>query len=110
MCIHIIFIVIFDPATFYGHHEYDIASTTLFGGYSKDFYDAYFKKIPKANGFENRMSLYHLFHYLNHWYGICNITNMLFISIIYYLRRNHFGGGYMSSTINTFEKLLNVYK
>lgn len=63
-----LFIVIFDPATFYGHHEYDIASTTLFGGYSKDFYDAYFKKIPKANGFENRMTLYHLFHYLNHWY------------------------------------------
>lgn len=61
-------IVIFDPAAFYGHHEYDIASTTLFGGYSRDFYDAYFKKIPKANGFENRMLLYHLFHYLNHWY------------------------------------------
>lgn len=63
----IFILVIFDPATFYGHHEYDIASTTLFGGYSKDFYNAYFKKIPKANGFENRMSLYHLFHYLNHW-------------------------------------------
>lgn len=66
--IYYVFIVIFDPASFYGHHEYDIASTTLFGGYSKEFYDAYFKKIPKANGFENRMFLYHLFHYLNHWY------------------------------------------
>lgn len=60
-------IVIYDPAIFYGHHEYDIASTTLFGGYSKHFYDAYFKIIPKAQGFDNRMLLYHLFHYLNHW-------------------------------------------
>lgn len=62
------FLVIFDPATFYGHHEYDIASISLFGGISKDFFEAYFKKIPKSNGFENRKLLYHLFHYLNHWY------------------------------------------
>ncbi|VVC45486.1 Hypothetical protein CINCED_3A004193 [Cinara cedri] len=82
--------VIFDPAAFYGHHEYDIASTTLFGGYSNEFYDAYFRKIPKENGFEYRMSLYHLFHYLNHW--------------------NHFGGQYISSTINTFEECFNAYK
>uniref|UniRef100_A0A2S2PX58 Protein-ribulosamine 3-kinase, chloroplastic n=1 Tax=Sipha flava TaxID=143950 RepID=A0A2S2PX58_9HEMI len=82
--------VIFDPAIFYGHHEYDIASTMLFGGYSKDFYDAYFKKIPKANGFDNRMLLYNLFHYLNHW--------------------NHFGSGYINSTMNTFEKLLRIIK
>ncbi|XP_050527216.1 fructosamine-3-kinase-like [Daktulosphaira vitifoliae] len=81
--------VIYDPAVFYGHHEYDIASTTLFGGYSKYFYDAYFKIIPKAQGFDNRMLLYHLFHYLNHW--------------------NHFGEGYDISTINTFEELLKLY-
>lgn len=76
-----LFVVIFDPATFYGHHEYDIASTTLFGGYSKDFYDAYFKKIPKANGFENRMLLYHLFHYLNHWY---DSYHLVFLRIIFF--------------------------
>ncbi|XP_060877402.1 ketosamine-3-kinase-like [Metopolophium dirhodum] len=81
--------VIFDPATFYGHHEYDIASISLFGGTSMDFFEAYFKKIPKSNGFENRKLLYHLFHYLNHW--------------------NHFGGSYVDLTINTFESLLNVY-
>lgn len=63
-----VYIVIFDPATFYGHHEYDIASISLFGSISKDFFEAYFKKIPKSNGFENRKLLYHLFHYLNHWY------------------------------------------
>lgn len=65
MCVYI---VIFDPATFYGHHEYDIASISLFGGTSMDFFEAYFKKIPKSNGFEKRKLLYHLFHYLNHWY------------------------------------------
>lgn len=69
-----LFAVIFDPAAFYGHHEYDMALTTLFSGYSDFFYDAYFKKIPSAKGYQNRMKLYHLFHYLNHWYG--NLINL----------------------------------
>ncbi|XP_075221080.1 ketosamine-3-kinase-like isoform X3 [Lycorma delicatula] len=64
--------VIFDPATFYGHHEYDLAIAGMFGGFSKSFYDAYHKRIPKAPGFEARHKLYTLFHYLNHC--ICNIS------------------------------------
>lgn len=59
--------VIFDPATFYGHHEYDLAISGMFGGFNLSFYDAYHKVIPKAPGFENRHKLYQLFHYLNHW-------------------------------------------
>lgn len=75
----------FDPAAFYGHHEYDIASTTLFGGYSKGFYDAYFKKIPKAKGFESRMTLYHLFHYLNHWYDTIILKINIYILLIFFI-------------------------
>ena len=33
--------VIFDPATYYGDREADIAMTYLFGGYGKDFYKGY---------------------------------------------------------------------
>lgn len=33
--------VIFDPATYYGDREADVAMTDLFGGFGKDFYDGY---------------------------------------------------------------------
>ena len=59
--------VIFDPASFYGHHEFDLAIAGMFGGFNRQFYDAYHKIIPKAPGFATRHKLYTLFHYLNHW-------------------------------------------
>lgn len=57
----------FDPAAFYGHHEFDLAIAGMFGGFSTTFYDAYHRLLPKQNGFERRHSLYILFHQLNHW-------------------------------------------
>jgi len=59
--------VAFDPASFYGHHEYDLAIAGMFGGFTKAFYNAYHKEIPKQKGFEKRHELYKLFHHLNHW-------------------------------------------
>lgn len=44
--------VVFDPASFYGHSELELSIAALFGGFDPQFYSAYFKKIPKANGFE----------------------------------------------------------
>ncbi|UXI16896.1 2'-5'-phosphodiesterase 12-like [Sarcoptes scabiei] len=44
--------VIFDPSSFYGHSEYDFAIATLFGGFNRMFYDAYFRKIPQNKGFQ----------------------------------------------------------
>ncbi|XP_052244124.1 ketosamine-3-kinase-like isoform X2 [Dreissena polymorpha] len=79
--------VIFDPASFYGHAEYDLGISYLFGGFSGKFYEAYHKVIPKAQGFEKRKELYKLFHYLNHW--------------------NHFGGGYKSSSLSTLQTCVN---
>lgn len=67
---YIISAVIFDPASFYGHHEFELAIAGMFGGFNKQFYDAYHRLIPKAPGFSVRHKLYTLFHYLNHWYDI----------------------------------------
>jgi len=57
--------VAFDPACFFGHSEFDLAITAMFGGYTERFYDAYHEKLPKEEGFEDRETLYQLFHYLN---------------------------------------------
>ncbi|XP_004071440.1 ketosamine-3-kinase [Oryzias latipes] len=78
--------VIFDPATFYGHSEYELGIAGMFGGFNKSFYSAYHQKIPQDPGFEKRNQLYQLFHYLNHW--------------------NHFGGGYRGSSVRIMKDLL----
>ncbi|GFG35449.1 hypothetical protein Cfor_09107 [Coptotermes formosanus] len=59
--------VVFDPASFYGHHEFELAIAGMFGGFNSTFYQAYHNLIPKAPGFEARHKLYQLYHYLNHW-------------------------------------------
>ncbi|NXQ03864.1 KT3K kinase, partial [Vidua macroura] len=78
--------IIFDPASFYGHSEYELAIAGMFGGFTSSFYSAYHSKIPRAAGFEKRLKLYQLFHYMNHW--------------------NHFGSGYRGSSINTMRNLV----
>ena len=78
--------VMFDPSSFYGHHEYDLGIATMFGGFTSEFYAAYHKHIPKAPGFDGRNELYQLFHYLNHW--------------------NHFGGGYRSQSLSLMNRIL----
>ncbi|XP_067940873.1 ketosamine-3-kinase-like [Watersipora subatra] len=80
--------VIFDPASFYGHHEYDLGIASMFGPYSQGnlFAKGYHSLIPKEAGFDKRNQLYQLFHYLNHW--------------------SHFGGGYRSSSIAIMKSLL----
>ncbi|XP_066470805.1 fructosamine-3-kinase [Tiliqua scincoides] len=78
--------ILFDPACFYGHSEFELAIAMMFGGFSSSFFSAYHSKIPKAPGFEKRNKLYQLFNYINHW--------------------NHFGTGYRGSTLNVMRKLL----
>ncbi|ODN05347.1 Fructosamine-3-kinase [Orchesella cincta] len=58
--------VIFDPASFYGHSEYDFGIARMFGGFTSDFFKAYHKVIPKAPGFEQRLDSYELYHHINH--------------------------------------------
>ncbi|KAL5009461.1 hypothetical protein ScPMuIL_011766 [Solemya velum] len=59
--------VMFDPACFYGHSEFDLSISRLFGGFSQSFFDAYHKLIPQAPGYRERLELYKFFHYINHW-------------------------------------------
>ncbi|MEM9079519.1 MAG: fructosamine kinase family protein [Verrucomicrobiota bacterium] len=58
--------VLFDPASYYGHRETDLAMTQLFGGFSHQFYQAYESVSPPEPGHELRTELYNLYHLLNH--------------------------------------------
>ncbi|CAH1800412.1 unnamed protein product [Owenia fusiformis] len=78
--------VIFDPACFYGHHEYELGIMMMFGGSGSQTLTPYHKLIPKSPRFEERHKLYQLFHYLNHW--------------------NHFGGSYRHQSIGIMRSLI----
>jgi protein-ribulosamine 3-kinase len=78
--------VIFDPASYYGDRETDIAMTELFGGFNNDFYAAYQAEYPLDSGYKTRKTLYNLYHILNHL--------------------NLFGGGYLSQAESMIEQLL----
>lgn len=58
--------VLIDPAVYYGHREADLAMTMLFGGFSTDFYRAYHSEYPLKEGCMHRISIYKLYHLLNH--------------------------------------------
>lgn len=58
--------VVFDPSTYYGDREADLAMTELFGGFSPEFYATYADVAPLPDGFELRRTLYNLYHVLNH--------------------------------------------
>ncbi|MEO1036344.1 MAG: fructosamine kinase family protein [Pseudomonadota bacterium] len=58
--------VIFDPASYFGDRETDVAMTRLFGGFPPSFYDAYARALPPDDGHEKRIALYNLYHALNH--------------------------------------------
>jgi len=60
--------VIFDPASYYGDRETDIAMTRLFGGFGAEFYAAYEANLPLASGYRLRQELYNLYHMLNHFH------------------------------------------
>uniref|UniRef100_A0A8R1TND9 protein-ribulosamine 3-kinase n=2 Tax=Onchocerca TaxID=6281 RepID=A0A8R1TND9_ONCVO len=77
--------VIFDPASFYGHSEYEFGILTMFGGFDRAFHTAYHKMIPQTKGFTQRVLLYQLFHHLNHW--------------------NHFGAGYKPGALRLMREL-----
>ena len=59
--------VIFDPASYFGDPETDLALTELFGGFPESFYQAYWQVCPRAAEYEVRSQLYQLYHVLNHF-------------------------------------------
>ncbi|MBW4559739.1 MAG: fructosamine kinase family protein [Mojavia pulchra JT2-VF2] len=78
--------VIFDPATYFGDREVDIAMTELFGGFPTVFYKGYNEVFPLDAGYEQRKTLYNLYHILNHF--------------------NLFGGGYGSQANRMIDQIL----
>jgi fructosamine-3-kinase len=58
--------VVFDPATYFGDRECDLAMTRLFGGFGPEFYAAYESAWPLDEGWQQRAELYNLYHVLNH--------------------------------------------
>jgi len=79
---------IFDPATYYGDRECDIAMTELFGGYPASFYSAYRAAWPLDAGHATRRDLYNLYHILNH--------------------ANLFSGGYVRQAEQVIGRLLSM--
>ena len=55
-----------DPAVYYGHREVDMAMTTLFGGFSDEFYTDYNEAFPLAKGWQQRTDLWNLYPLLVH--------------------------------------------
>jgi fructosamine-3-kinase len=78
--------VILDPATYYGDREVDIAMTELFGGFPAAFYRGYNEVFPLEEGYQQRKSLYNLYHILNHF--------------------NLFGGGYGTQANQMLRQIL----
>jgi len=58
--------LIFDPASYYGDREVDIAMTELFGTLPQDFYQGYQSISAIPPGYEKRKHIYNLYHILNH--------------------------------------------
>ncbi|MGF1537997.1 MAG: fructosamine kinase family protein [Elainellaceae cyanobacterium] len=78
--------VIFDPATYYGDREVDLAMSTLFGSFPQEFYQAYEAAYPLRPGYPRRKILYNLYHILNHF--------------------NQFGGGYLHQANGMIDQLV----
>ncbi|PNZ70079.1 fructosamine kinase family protein [Staphylococcus croceilyticus] len=57
---------LFDPAPFYGDREFDLGITTVFGGFTQEFYDEYEKHYPSGKGARKRLEFYRLYLFMVH--------------------------------------------
>ncbi|MGB1801142.1 MAG: fructosamine kinase family protein [Gammaproteobacteria bacterium] len=80
--------VIFDPASYYGHREAEIGMMRMFGGFDARCEAAYAEVWPLQEGTEERISVYRLYHELNHL--------------------NLFGSSYYQSSLSTMNGLNQV--
>ena len=80
--------IIFDPSCWWADSEIDIAMTRLFGGFTDDFYNEYFKIIKENKGSDKRTTIYNFYHILNH--------------------ANMFGGSYINQVNNYINMILNM--
>jgi fructosamine-3-kinase len=78
--------VIFDPASYWGDREVDVAMAALFGGFPNAFFQGYSDVYPLDPDYSTRKILYDLYHILNH--------------------HNLFGGNYQGQANNMIDRLL----
>ncbi len=57
--------ICYDPASYWGDPECDLAMSVLFGGFKDSFFEGYRSIIPVSSGFETRQNLYRLYYVLN---------------------------------------------
>ncbi|MDF7637880.1 fructosamine kinase family protein [Lactobacillus sp. ESL0791] len=55
-----------DPDAVYGDREFDLAMTTVFGGFNDDFYAAYNEVYPLVPGVEERLNWYRFYYLCMH--------------------------------------------
>jgi len=79
---------LFDPAVYRGDREVDLAMARLFGGVPESFFRGYGEAWPLPEGWRERVSLYNLYHLLNH--------------------ANLFGGGYKNQAQSVIDSLLGL--
>ncbi|MFC6181904.1 fructosamine kinase family protein [Lactiplantibacillus daowaiensis] len=58
--------VLLDPDICYGDREFDLAMTTLFGGFTAKFYQGYQSVMPFTTGWQTRLPWYQLYYLLAH--------------------------------------------
>ena len=58
--------VLIDPAVYYGDRQVDLAMTTLFGGFDKQFYEAYHYHYPFPSGYQEQWRILNLYPLLIH--------------------------------------------
>ena len=84
--------LVFDPSAAYTHNEYDLGIMNMFGGFGVAFFEEYHQLCPKTEPvaeYEDRVTLYELYHHLNH--------------------HSLFGGGYRSGAVSIMERLIAKY-
>ncbi|KAI1325106.1 fructosamine kinase [Xylariaceae sp. FL0255] len=63
-------VVAFDPDSCYAHSEFELGLARMFGGFSASFFNEYHHIVPKTEPkieYNDKMTLYELYHWLNHY-------------------------------------------
>ncbi len=55
-----------DPDAVYGDREFDLAMTTVFGGFNQEFYQSYARQYPFTPGINDRLSWYRFYYLCMH--------------------------------------------
>lgn len=82
--------VLYDPSSYFGDPEVDLAMASLFGGFSSRFFASYMQLHPLPDGWEERRMIYQLYYLLCHW--------------------KHFGGSYRQQSIGIMQSIASLHR